>query len=256
VAKIRALIVDDERPARRKIRRFLSIDPDVEVAGESGGGRDAVEAIEREKPDLVFLDVQMPGMDGFSIIDELNVRPMPQIVFVTAHDQFALRAFEVHALDYLLKPFEIERFKQVLDRAKDHLKRAETSRLDERLEGLLDELRGKPQYASRFLINSGGRAFFLQTERIDWIESAKNYVNLHSRDQSFLIRGTIEGLAKKLDPAKFMRVSRSHIVNIDSIKEMQPWFHGEYRIILKDGTEIPWSRRYMDRSSDMFVKQF
>jgi len=256
VAKIRVLIVDDERPARRKIRRFLGMDPDVEIAGESAGGRDAVEAIQRERPDLVFLDVQMPGMDGFSVIEALDLHPMPQIVFVTAHDQFALRAFEVHALDYLLKPFEHERFQKVLERAKEHLKSAAANGLDERVENLLEELRGRPRYASRLLINSGGRAFFLQTERVDWVEAAKNYVSLHVKDQSFLIRGTIEGLFKKLDPAKFMRVSRSHIVNIDSIREMQPWFHGEYRIILKDGTEIPWSRRYLDRSSGLFIKQF
>jgi two-component system LytT family response regulator len=257
LTKIRVLIVDDERPARRKIRRFLESESDIEVLGERGGGSEAVEAIESERPDLVFLDVQMPELDGFGVIAALNMQRLPQIVFVTAHDQFALRAFEVHALDYLLKPFDQDRFRKVLGRARDFLARDRREDLDERMNKLLDEVRaGGVRYAERLLINSNGRAFFLQVERIDHVEAAKNYVRIHTGNNAYLLRGTIDGLHRRLDPSKFLRVNRSQLVNIDSIKELQPWFHGEYRIILKDGTQMMWSRRYLDRSSDLFVRQF
>jgi two-component system LytT family response regulator len=254
--KIRVLIVDDERPARNKIRRYLESHPHVEVAGEASNGREAVEAIEMERPDLVFLDVQMPGLDGFGVIQALDIRPLPQFVFVTAHDQFALRAFEVHALDYLLKPFDPDRFKSVLDRAAGYIERKEQAQLGERLSRMIEEIRGKPRYIERLFINLQDRAFFLQVDRIDWVEAAKNYVRLHAGNDSYLLRGTIEGLHRKLDPARFTRINRSQIVNLDSIKELQPWFHGEYRIILKDGTEMTWSRRYLDRSSELFTNRF
>lgn len=257
VTKIRVMIVDDERPARRKIRRFLESEPDIEVVGESGGGREAVEAIRRERPDLVFLDVQMPELDGFGVIAELGMQPLPQIVFVTAHDQFALRAFEVHALDYLLKPFDQDRFRRVLGRARDFIARDRRKDLDERMSRLIDEVRARRvRYAERLLINSEGRAFFLQVERIDHVEAAKNYVRIHTGEHAYLLRGTIEGLHRKLDPSRFLRINRSQIVNLDSIKELQPWFHGEYRVILKNGTEMMWSRRYLDKSSELFVRSF
>ncbi len=255
MSKIRVLIIDDERPARRKIRRFLESEPDIEVAGEACDGREAIAVIQSEKPDLIFLDVQMPGLDGFGVIDAVDAQPMPQVVFVTAHDQFALRAFEVHALDYLLKPFDLERFRKILSRARAQLQRNKTDDID-KMSRLLKEMREAERYAERLLINSQERAFFLQVDRINWIEAAKNYVNIHTGNEAYLLRGTIDGLHKRLDPSKFIRVNRSQIVNIDSIKELQPWFHGEYRIILKDGTEIMWSRRYLDRSSDLFIRQF
>jgi len=255
MSKIRVLIIDDERPARRKIRRFLESEPDIEVVGEAGDGREAITIIQSEKPDLMFLDVQMPGLDGFGVIDALDGQSMPQVVFVTAHDQFALRAFEVQALDYLLKPFDLERFRKVLSRARAQLQRNKTDDMD-KMSKLLKEIREAERYAERLLINSEERAFFLQIDRINWIEAAKNYINIHTGNEAYLLRGTIDGLHKRLDPSKFIRVNRSQIVNIDSIKELQPWFHGEYRIILKDGTEMMWSRRYLDRSSDLFIRQF
>ena len=251
---IRVLIVDDERPARRKIRRYLETEADMEIVGEAGSGAEAVAAIEKEKPDLVFLDVQMPGLDGFGVLDALSVHPLPQIVFVTAHDEFALRAFEVHALDYLLKPFEPTRFKKVLERARAIMQRASDD-ASERVSRLLEEMRGR-SYLERLFINSGERAFFLQVNQIDWIEAAKNYVRLHTAQDVYTLRGTIEGLCRRLDPELFIRVNKSQAVNLDSIKELQPWFHGEYRIILKDGTEMMWSRRYLDRSSSLFANQF
>jgi two-component system, LytTR family, response regulator len=258
VSKIRVLIVDDERPARRKLRRFLESEPDIEILGEQGGGQEAVEAIRQERPDLLFLDVQMPGLDGFGVLAALDFEPLPQVVFVTAHDQFALRAFEVHALDYLLKPFDQERFRKVLERARQYLAQDHrgVSDLDERLNRLIEEMRAGTGFSQRLLINAGDRAFFLQVERIDRVEAAKNYVRIHAGADAYLLRGTIDGLQRRLDPTRFLRVNRSQLVNIDSIKELHPWSHGEYRILLKDGTQLMWSRRYLDRSSELFIRQF
>jgi len=258
--KISVVIVDDEGPARRKINRFLDGEKDFAVTGEAGTGLEAVQVIEAVQPDLVFLDVQMPGLDGFGVIEALTAKPPPQIVFTTAYDHFALKAFEVHALDYLLKPFDQPRFQKVLDRARQQFKRVKQSAqngqddLGEKLDLLLKELNGRPKYAERLLVNAGGRTFLLTVEKIDWIEAARNYVNLHVGQEAYLLRSTIEGLSQKLDPSKFLRANRSQIVNVESIRELQPWFHGEYKIILNDGTEISWSRRYLDRSSDLFLK--
>jgi two-component system LytT family response regulator len=255
--KIRVMIIDDERPARLKVRRFLASEEDFEIIGEAGTGLEAVRAIEQKHPDLVFLDVQMPGLDGFGVIDAVKIQPLPRVVFITAYDHFALKAFEVHALDYLLKPFDQQRFKQVLDHLRQQLRRSgeqEQNELTEKLNRLLEELNNRPKYIERLLVNAGEKALLLAVERIEWIEAARNYVTLHCGGQSYLLRGTIEGLSQKLDPSKFIRANRSQIVNVESIKELHPWFHGEYRIILRDGTEISWSRRYLDRHSNLFLK--
>lgn len=254
MSKIRVCVVDDESPARRKIKRFLANESDFEIVSEAGTGLDAVSVIQSEKPDLIFLDVQMPGLDGFGVIAKLDFQPLPLIVFTTAYDHFALRAFEVHALDYLLKPFDQTRFKTVLDRAREHLQLTRKDDLNEKVFRMLEELRGRPRYVERLLVNSNGRSLLLSVDRIDRVEAAKNYVNIHAGKESYLMRGTIEGIYQKLDPSKFIRANRSEIVNIESIKELQPWFHGEYKIILKDGSEISWSRRYIDRNSDLFLK--
>jgi two-component system, LytTR family, response regulator len=253
---LRVLIVDDERPARQKIRRYLETEPDITVIGEAANGRDAVAAITEHRPDLVFLDVQMPGLDGFAVIEALDFEPLPQVIFITAHDQFALRAFEVSALDYLLKPFEPARFKRVLDRARQFLQRDESNDLSERMSRLLTELRSGPRYVERLLVHAEGRAFFLRVESLRFIEAAKNYIHLHAAKEVYRLRGTIEGLQQRLDPAKFLRVNRSQIINLDSVKELHPWFHGEYRIILNDGTEINWSRRYIDKDSTLLADRF
>jgi len=254
--KIRVVIVDDESPARRKVRRFLAPEEDFEIVGEAGTGLEAVRVIEQEQPGLVFLDVQMPGLDGFGVIGALKTPP-PQVVFITAYDHFALKAFEVHALDYLLKPFDRARFKQVLDHVRQQLQRGDQKEQDdlaEKLSRLLEELNNRPKYVERLLVNAGEKAILLAVERIDRIEAARNYLTLHSEGKSYLVRGTIEGLYQKLDPSKFIRANRSQIVNVKSIKELHPWFHGEYRIILEDGTEISWSRRYLDCKSNIFLK--
>jgi two-component system LytT family response regulator len=255
MTKIRVVIVDDESPARRKIQRFLSGETDFELIAQAGTGIEAVNIITQEKPDLIFLDVQMPGLNGFEVVEALNIHPLPQIVFTTAFDQFALRSFEIHALDYLLKPFEQARFKSVLEHARQRLQQNKSDDLTEKMNHLLKELRGRSNYAERLLVHSGGRAILLPVLQIDWIEAAKNYVNLHVGKQDYLMRGTIEGFYQKLNPSRFLRVNRSHIVNLESIKELQPWFHGEYKIILKDGKEISWSRRFMDKNSDVILKR-
>jgi two-component system, LytTR family, response regulator len=254
MSKIRVVIVDDENPARRKVSRFLAAEEDFEIAGEAGTGLEALRQIEAQRPDLVFLDVQMPGLDGFGVIESLKIRPLPQVVFITAYDHFALKAFEVHALDYLLKPFDQPRFKKVLDHVRRQHQRNGPGDLAEKLNRLLEELNNRPKYAERLLINADEKAFLLAVEKIDWIEAARNYVNLHVGRESYLLRGTIEGLSQKLDPSKFLRANRSQIVNVESIRELQPWFHGEYHIILNDGTEVSWSRRYLDRNSNLFLK--
>jgi two-component system, LytTR family, response regulator len=257
MSKIRVVIVDDENPARRKVSRFLAAEEDFEIAGEAGTGLEAVRLIEAQRPDLVFLDVQMPGLDGFGVIESLKIQPLPQVIFITAYDHFALKAFEVHALDYLLKPFDQPRFQKVLDHARRQIQRNDRSGagdLAEKLNRLLEELNNRPKYAERLLINADEKAFLLAVEKIDWIEAARNYVNLHVGRDSYLLRGTIEGLYQKLDPSKFLRANRSQIVNIASIRELHPWFHGEYRIVLNDGTELSWSRRYLDRNSNLFLK--
>jgi two-component system, LytTR family, response regulator len=257
MSKIRVVIVDDENPARRKVSRFLAAEEDFEIAGEAGTGLEALRLIEAQRPDLVFLDVQMPGLDGFGVIESLKIRPLPQVVFITAYDHFALKAFEIHALDYLLKPFDQPRFKKVLDHVRRQLQsydRGGPGDLAEKLNRLLKELNNRPKYAERLLINADEKAFLLAVEKIDWIEAARNYVNLHVGRESYLLRGTIEGLSQKLDPSKFLRANRSQIVNVESIRELQPWFHGEYHIILNDGTEVSWSRRYLDRNSNLFLK--
>jgi two-component system LytT family response regulator len=237
---IRTLLVDDERPARRKMLRFLESAPDFEVVGEAENGAEGIAAVERLRPDVVFLDVQMPKVDGFAVASALTA-PLPEIIFVTAHDKFALKAFEVHALDYLLKPYDQERFQKVLERVRK--RRRGENELVERLQRMLGEI--STRYPDRVMVAENERAFFIAVTDIDWMEGARNYVVLHVGAKTFTIRGTLDGISKKLDPSAFVRVNRSAIVRLDSIRELQPWFHGEYKIVMKDGATVSWSRRYV-----------
>lgn len=239
--RIRVLIVDDEPIARRGVRLQLKGDPEIEVIGECANGLEAVAAIQKLEPDLVFLDVQMPEMDGFEVIEAVGVERMPRVIFVTAYDQYTLRAFEVHALDYLLKPFDRERFLKALKYARSSLDRGDFNR---QLIRLLDDRLAARKPLERLVIKSGGRIYFLNVEEIDWIEAADNYVELHVGRESHLLRETISGLAARLDPARFLRVRHSTIVNIERVKELRPLFRGEYLIVLRDGTELTSSRRY------------
>jgi two-component system LytT family response regulator len=241
---IRTLIVDDEPLARERLRTLLQHESDVQIIGESGDGRQAVTAITADAPDLVFLDIQMPVLDGFGVLQALEDRPLPAIIFVTAYDQYALRAFDVHALDYLLKPFTARRFQKALQRARDELQREEgqTSSLEKRLMNLLDDLNGEKKHPKRLVVKASGRVYFLKVDEIDWIEAEGNYVRLHVGANSHLLRETMKGMEAALDPDRFIRIHRSTIVNTERIRELQPLFHGEYAVILQDSTRLVASR--------------
>jgi two-component system LytT family response regulator len=253
--KIRALIVDDEPLARERMRSLLGVEPDVDVVGEASNGLDAVDAILDRSPDLVFLDVHMPKLDGFEVIETVGADRMPAVVFVTAYDQHALRAFEVQALDYLLKPFDGERFQGTLRRVRQQMQNAETGDLSQKLLALVRDLKGERQSrAERLVVKSGGRLFFLRTDEIDWIEAAGNYVRLHVAAEGHLLRETMTAVESRLNPEIFFRIHRSHIVNIERIKELQPWFNGEYVVILRNGTKLTLSRGYRERLQEKLGK--
>lgn len=242
--RIRALVVDDEPLARAMIREMLESDSEVEIVGECTNGRDAVEAIKSSAPDIVFLDIQMPEVGGFDVLESLDPNASPYVIFVTAYDQYAVRAFEVHALDYLLKPFDRERFEVAWRRAKTQIKLDRTSRRDQDIITLLEELKAGPRYLERLVIKNGGRVFFLHVQDVHCIEAEGNYVRVYDNQKGYLLRETISSLEEQLDPKQFLRIHRSAIVKIDRIKEMQPWFHGEYRIIMENGKQLALSRNY------------
>jgi two-component system LytT family response regulator len=246
---IRTLIVDDEPLARERIRTLLEAEVDVEIVGECGDGRSAAAAILEREPDLVFLDVQMPEMDGFAALQAVGGRTAPVIVFVTAYDEYALKAFEVHALDYLLKPFDRARFLSALRRAKKRLRADRDGELAEGIESLLEEVRasGRDRWLDQLVVKSRGRIFFVRTEELERVTAAGNYVELHVGGESHLIRGTMKGLERRLDPSRFARVHRSHIVNLRRIREIHPWFNGDYRIVLAGGDEITTGAAYRER---------
>ena len=251
--KIRTMIVDDEELGRERVRMMLAEHPDIEVVAECSDGAEAVRTIERERPDLVFLDVQMPGMNGFEVLETLEGEPLPAVVFVTAHDDYALRAFDIHALDFLLKPFDNGRFEKTLERARVQVSQTRGTAVDSRILSLLEDLKSDRKYPERLIVKSGGRVFFLRTEEIDWVEAAGNYVRLHARNESHLLRESMKNMEAKLDPRLFVRIHRSAIVNVDRIKELEPWFHGEYIVIMRDGTRLTSSRVFSDRLTALFV---
>ena len=247
--KIRVLIVDDEPLARERLRKLLDKEPEVELLGECSDGAAAVEAIRKQSPDVVFLDVQMPELDGFGVLAQIGGEQMPAVIFSTAHDRFALKAFEVHAVDYLLKPFDKDRFQTALRRAIDQVRRRQTGDLNQRLTALLADVRpdAKAKHLERIAVKSSGRVIFVKVDDIDWIEAADNYVSLHLGAEEHLHRETMATLEAQLPPEKFMRISRSSIVNMDRIKELQPLFHGEYAVILRNGAKLTLSRSYRDK---------
>jgi two-component system LytT family response regulator len=256
VNKIRTLVVDDEPIARERVLSLLQQEDDVEVIGECGDGAQAVSAIQHHAPDLVFLDVQMPGVDGFGVIEAVGTEKMPTVIFVTAYDEYALRAFEVHALDYLLKPFGRDRFQEALTHVRDSLERRRAGDLGRRLLALVNDIKPERPKLERLVVKSGGRVFFLRTDEIDWIEAAGNYVRLHLGDESHLFRETMNRMEARLDPKRFVRIHRSRIVNTERIKELQPWFNGEYVVILRNGMRLPLSRGYRDKLQEQLGKGF
>jgi two-component system LytT family response regulator len=247
--KIRAAIVDDEPLARERLRTLLLEEAEVEVVAECAEGSAAVKAIETHRPDVVFLDVQMPEMDGFAVLQALAPGRVPSVVFVTAYDKYALQAFDVHAVDYLLKPFDRDRFRRALARVRAAVLAGEET--TPRLLALLERLRREGRL-DRLVVKSRGRIFFLRTGEIDWIEAAGNYVRVHAGKEAHLVRETLGALEEKLDHGRFARIHRSTIVNLDSVKELQPSFHGEYVVRLRDGTELVLSRGYRGRVRHLF----
>ena len=245
---IRTLIVDDEPLARDGVRLHLEDHEDIEIIGECGGGEEAVRLIESERPDLVFLDIQMPGLDGFGVLEALGPDKLPAVIFITAYDQFALRAFEAHALDYLLKPFEAERFDKALDRVRVQMRGQSTDAMDDRLRSLVASLGGgKERFLERMVARTNGRILILRVDDVDWVEAAANYVRVHIGPKQYLVRETMTNLETRLDPERFLRIHRSIIVRKDRIKELEPLFQGDYSIILVDGTRLTSSRGYRDR---------
>jgi two-component system LytT family response regulator len=232
---IETLIVDDERLARQRLHRLLETQADIAVVGECANGLEAADFLERQAVDLMFLDIQMPEMDGFALLESRVHARNPMVVFVTAHDAHAVRAFEVNALDYLLKPFDQERIEKCLHRV-----RAQR-------EVFAKQAGDKKPRPNRLAVRSSGKVFFVKMEEIDWVEAADNYVVLHLGAETHILRETMNSIQMRLDPAKFIRVHRSRIVNVERIKELQPWFHGEYLIVLNDGTQLTLSRSYRER---------
>jgi two-component system, LytTR family, response regulator len=243
--RIRALVVDDEPLARDMIREMLDGDQEVEIIGECAGGREAVDAIKSLCPDLIFLDIQMPELGGFEVLESLkgNGNGMPYVIFATAYDQYAVRAFEVHALDYLLKPFDRERFETAWNRAKMQIREDRLNVREQHILALLEELKAGPQYLERLVVTEG-RVFFLDINDIHCIEAEGNYVRVYNGKKTYLLRETISGLELQLNPKMFLRIHRSSIVRIDKIKELQPWFHGEYHVIMENGKQLTLSRNY------------
>ncbi len=252
---IRALIADDEPPARRKLRELLGREPDFEVVGEAADGVEAVAAIRRMSPDVVFLDIQMPRLDGFGVIAEVGTEAMPLVVFVTAYDEHAVRAFEVEALDYLLKPFAPSRFQGLLARLRRRIDQGPGD-LDERIGRLLAAVRpasGAGGALRQILAEKDeGRQVLLAVGEIDLIRADGNYLSLRSQGKEYRRRGTLREIEERLDPAQFVRLNRSEIVRLEAVRELQPWFHGDARVILKDGSVLTWSRRYRGKVEGVF----
>jgi two-component system, LytTR family, response regulator len=248
---VRILIVDDEPLARERIRGLLSAEPDAPHVEECGNGEDAAAAILARPPDLVFLDVQMPGLDGFEVLERLAPAPLPLVVFVTAYEQHALRAFEVHAVDYLLKPFDADRFATALGRARARLAGNGRDEMTRAVQALLDGAReSRPARSEVLSVRVGERIVPVRLDEIDWIEAEGNYVRLHRGRASHLLRETMASLEESLDARRFRRIHRSAIVNVDRIAELLPWFGKDFKVKLKDGTELTLSRSYVDRLAE------
>lgn len=241
---MKVLVVDDEQPARKKIISFLREEKDIEQILEAGNGIEVINTIKSENPDMVFLDIQMPGLNGFEVIEELGIKNIPPVVFVTAYDQYAINAFDVNAVDYLLKPFDKERFSKSFNRVTKEIKLKKRKNDDIRL--ILDEVKKEKKFLERFLVSVGSKYFFVAAKEIIYISSAEKYVELHTAKGKYLVRDTMNNVEESLDLEKFARIHRSYIINVEQIQEMQPWSHGDYIVILKNGEKLNMSRRYKD----------
>ncbi|HTL55578.1 MAG TPA: LytTR family DNA-binding domain-containing protein [Candidatus Limnocylindrales bacterium] len=240
---VRALIADDEPPARSKVRKFLQARNDIEVVAETGDGIETIEKTLELRPDLLLLDIQMPRGDGFDVLREVYRQEKPIVIFTTAYDEYAIRAFEVEALDYLLKPFTSERLNAAVDRAIRSLEKGKES--TEQVARLLDGLRASNRI-QRLLVRADGRIFFVKTSDIEWIEAEEKYVFLHTRSQRHMIRQSISALEAQLAPASFVRIHRCHLINLEALQEIVPWAHGDYLAILKSGVRLNVGRNFKD----------
>jgi two-component system LytT family response regulator len=244
--RFKVLIVDDERLSRQRLRRLLALEPECEIVGECENGNEALGALARERPDILFLDVQMPELDGFDVVRAIeNSRPL--IIFISAFDEYALKAFEVHAFDYLLKPFDRRRFRESLNRAKNQLTRDRSEPQDDKLRALFEQFATSRRTPDRIAVRTSGRVVFVKIDDVDWIEASDNYVCLHCGKDTHVLRETMGQIESRLDPARFLRVHRSAIVNLDRIKELQPWFRGDYRVVLRDGTELTLTKSHREK---------
>lgn len=250
---LRVLIVDDEALARERIRVLLEAESDIMVEGECANGEEALAAIRAAPPDILFLDIQMPGLDGFGVLRELGADRVPAVIFVTAYEQYALKAFDYVALDYLLKPFDRKRFGEALNRAREHVAREDRGDLRRQVEGILEAIGRKS--VERILIKDGGRIRFVKVEEIHWIEAQGNYARIHVQGGGHMVRRSMKDLASNLDPGRFLRIHRSTIVNIDHIKELSPLFHGEYSVLLHDGTKLTSNRSFKDDLERLLKEQ-
>jgi two-component system LytT family response regulator len=251
-----ALLVDDEPLAREGLRMLLSRDPDVSSIHEAKNGREAVEAIRTVRPDLVFLDVQMPEMDGFEVVQDVGAEQMPAVVFVTAHDKYAIQAFEINAVDYLLKPVTEERFAKALARAKTHLESKPVDERSRQILSLLETIASPTRSLKRLAVRSAGKTVFVDIEDIDWMEAAENYVQLHAGRAEHLLHVTMNTLEKSLDPQLFLRIHRSVIVNVRRIKELQAVMHGEYVVTLANGVRLQSGRMYNEKLKALAANPF
>jgi two-component system, LytTR family, response regulator len=252
---IRVLLVADEALARQNLREVIETQPEMKIVGECVNGIELVTLIKEQPVDLLILDVEMPEANGLAALEIIPAEQLPLVIFITSNERYAVRAFDFNAVDFVLKPFERERFEKALLRARKQLLNDSSQILERQMFFILRAIKAKSEYAERFIVKSNGHMFFIKTDDIDWIEAEGNYVSLHSGKDSHLLRDTISALESQLDPKKFMRVHRSTIVNLDCVKELQSWFHGDYRIILRNGKELMLSRSYRDRLSGLFGKE-
>lgn len=244
--QIQTIVVDDEPLACKRLVKLLKEDEEIAVTDVCANGQEAIKHINNKQPDLVFLDIQMPEISGFDVLQNIDQEHAPFIIFVTAYDEYAVKAFEVHALDYLLKPFNKERFFESLNRAKGTIKQEAKVEINDKIENLLEYLEPSDGSLSRILVKSSGRYFFLKADDIDWIESAGNYVCIHSGKNNYLIRETMINMEKKLDSDTFFRIHRSTIINVEKVKELEQWFHGDYQVIMYNDEKLTMSRNYKD----------
>lgn len=252
---IRAIIVDDEPLAREKVQLFAQGEKDIEIVDVCANGHEAIASYQKFKPELLFLDIQMPEMSGFDVLNQLNCNPLPGIIFITAYDEFALQAFEFHALDYLLKPYDRARFKKATDHARESIQSLSLAEVTtEQIKTLLDSIKQSHPSLDRLIVKTNGRIIFLKIEDIDWMEAAGNYVNLHVGNESHLVRETMNNIEKQLNPQKFIRIHRSTIININKIKELQPYFNGEYKVVLQNNTHVILSRGYRENFTSVLGK--